>query len=438
MSSEELPKKLGMAMALWEGQFRLALWSVLALTLISGIFLMVYYVPHFGQAFSSVERLNEQVPFGWMMRRIHGAGGSFLIMLLFLHLAKIFYRGDYKVSRPAAWVAGVLAFGSIVWVNFTGFFLPLSQPSFWGTATVLSPLSSIPYGGIFLADFIRGGKELGGVALTRFYSMHIGFSALMLVLLFCHHRWEARGEEAGEKDRIRLKGIFTAWATAALLLVAITFVPQWFSDPLQEAVNPSSNPQGIFLPWYFLFLEETLRFLIKAYPVLSPVMVLSFVVLLLFFPYIDRNPERRMWLRPVSLGLGTAVLVAGLYFSFVGMANARYGEKIVLPDRTLLVSEMRGARVYTEKNCAYCHQIFGRAGRREGPDLSGVKMRKRSPEWLQRFILNPRIYHPGTTMPRYEIPLEDLEALAAYLLSLDPQGGPLKSVERGRFLDLYR
>ena len=234
---------------------------------------------------------------------------------------------------------------------------------------------------------------------------------------------------------MRLEGIFTGWITAALLLAAITFVPDWFSDPLVEAVNPLSNPEGIFLPWYLLFLEETLKFLTRAYPVLSLVTLVFFVVLLFFLPYIDRNPERRILLRPVSLGLGTAVLVAGLYFSFVGIANARYGERIVLPDRTLLVSEMRGARVYLEKNCAYCHQIFGREGRREGPDMSGVILRKRSSEWIQRFILNPRIHQPGTTMPRYEIPLEDLEGLAAYLLSLDPQKQKFQSIERRRFLD---
>ncbi len=438
MGAEESPKKLRMSTVLFEGQFRLALWGVFALTLISGIFLMVYYLPHFGQAFSSVERLNEQVPFGWMMRRVHGAGGSFLVILLFLHLAKIFYRGDYKLGRPAAWVAGVLTFGGLIWANFTGFFLPLSQASFWGTATVLSNLSSIPYIGSFLMGFVRGGKELGGFALTRFYSMHIGFSALALILFFYHDRWEASGPGKGGEGRRLPEGIFTAWITAFLLLAAIAFVPHCFSDPLSEPVNPSSNPQGIFLPWYFLFLEETLRFLNKAYPVLSLLAMISFAFSLLFLPHIDRNPERKIFLRPLSLGLGGAVLVTGLYFSLVGLANARYGEKVVLPERSLLVSEMRGVRVYAEKNCAYCHQIFGREGRREGPDMSGVKLRKRSPEWIQRFVLNPRLYQPGTTMPRYEIPLEDLEALAAYLLSLDPQKENFKTMERKRFLELYQ
>jgi ubiquinol-cytochrome c reductase cytochrome b subunit len=415
--------------------FQYALWGVFTLTLVSGIFLMVYYVPQFGQAFSSVGRLNEQVPFGWMMRRIHGAGGNILLILLFLYLLQGFYRGDYKASRPAAWVFGVFAFGITLWVNFTGFFLPLSQASFWGTATVLSNLSSIPYCGSFLVDFIRGGKELGGTSLMRFYSMHIGFSALVALLLFRRQRMESSGKMTEENECQRFHGISIAWITTAILLASITFVPNWFSDPLQEAANPLANPERIFLPWYFLYLEETLKFLAGAYPLLSLLAIISFVILLFFLPYIDRNPERRILLRPLSLGLAATFLVVVLYFSFLGMANARYGERIILPERTLLVSEIRGAKVYLEKNCAYCHQIFGREGRREGPDVSVIKQRKRSTEWIQHFILNPRIYQPGTTMPRYEISLEDLEALAAYLLSLDPQKERFKAVERKQFID---
>jgi ubiquinol-cytochrome c reductase cytochrome b subunit len=415
--------------------FQYALGGVFTLTLVSGIFLMVYYVPQFGQAFSSVGRLNEQVPFGWMMRRIHGAGGNILLILLFLYLLQGFYRGDYKARRPAAWVLGVFAFGITLWVNFTGFFLPLSQASFWGTATVLSNLSSIPYCGSFLVDFIRGGKELGGTSLMRFYSMHIGFSALVALLLFRRQRMESIGKMTEENECQRFHGISIAWITTAILLASITFVPHWFSDPLQEAANPLANPERIFLPWYFLYLEETLKFLAGAYPLLSLLAIISFVILLFFLPYIDRNPERRILLRPLSLGLAATFLVVVLYFSFLGMANARYGERIILPERTLLVSEIRGAKVYLEKNCAYCHQIFGREGRREGPDVSVIKQRKRSTEWIQHFILNPRIYQPGTTMPRYEISLEDLEALAAYLLSLDPQKERFKAVERKQFID---
>ena len=62
--------------------------------------------------------------------------------------------------------------------------------------------------------------------------------------------------------------------------------------------------------------------------------------------------------------------------------------------------------------------------------MAVVRQRNRSPEWIQRFIGNARLYQPGTTMPKYEIPLEDLEALGAYLLSLYPTQRGFQAVDR--------
>ncbi len=149
----------------------------------------------------------------------------------------------------------------------------------------------------------------------------------------------------------------------------------------------------------------------------------------------DRNPERGLLLRPFVMALCAALLVIGIYFSMTGAANARYGERVLIPYRGLSAIGLRGARVFAEKNCAYCHQVAGKEGRRQGPDMTGVSRRGRSRDWIQRFIYNARLYQPGTVMPRYEIPLEDLEALSLYLLSLDPRKGYLKAVDRGHLLD---
>ena len=414
-----------------------AIWGTLALTIFSGIFMVVYYVPSFAQAFSSVERLNDQVPFGWMVRRLHGAAGNFLLILILLRLLWIFYRGDYKIGPRTAWVIGIFVLFLTIWANGSGFFLVLSQSAFWGTASVLSNLSSIPWIGSFAVDFLRGGKELGGTALSRFYSMHIGFSALVALLLFWlwYQRQKITGKVTEERDAVRFRARLLAAAVAGAILAVVTFAPDWFSDPLQEAANPMVNPDRISPPWYFLFLEEALKFITGAFPAWSLAALISLTLGLVFLPYIDRNSERSLLLRPASLGVGAALLIGFVYFSLLGTANARYGEKIVLPERDLSSSEIRGARVFAEKNCAYCHQVFGYGGRREGPDMAVVKQRLRSPDWVKRFILNARLYQPGTTMPRYDIPLEDLEALSAYLLSLDPTKRTFRAVERKRLID---
>ena len=406
-----------------------ALWGMFALTLFSGIFLLVYYVPTFAQAFSSVQRVNEQIPFGWMIRRVHGAGGAFLLLLFLLHLLRVFSAGDYKNRCGSVWVFEVLLLLAALWVNFTGFFLPLSQGAFWGTASALSALSTLPWAGSSWVEFLRGGRELGGIALTRFLSMHIGAAAMIALLLFAHDRMAAsRGEE--EQRPQRSGNLWALGLISILLFAGMTFQPSWFADPLREAANPTVSPEGISSPWYFLFLQEAFSFCNSSYPILSVIFMGLILILLFGLPYFDRNPEKKLLQRPVCLAVGAALLMGGVYFTLVGMAGAHYGEKVVLPIQNLTPSEVRGAQVYARKNCAYCHQVLGHQGRREGPDMAVVRQRNRSPEWIQRFIGNARLYQPGTTMPKYEIPLEDLEALGAYLLSLYPTQRGFQAVDR--------
>jgi quinol-cytochrome oxidoreductase complex cytochrome b subunit len=406
-----------------------ALWGLFTLTLFSGIFLLVYYVPTFAQAFSSVLRVNEQIPFGWMIRRAHGAGATFLLLFFMLHLLRVFYAGDYKNRRGSLWAFEVLLVFGALWANFTGFFLPLSQGAFWGTASSFSALSTLPWVGSSLVEFLRGGRELGGIALTRFLSMHIGAAAVIALLLFAHDRMAAprRAEEQGLPGRGNL---WVLGLVSILLFAGITFQPSWFADPLREAANPTVSPEGIFSPWYFLFLQEALSFCNSTYPILSVILMGLVLALLVSLPYFDRNPEKKLLQRPVCLAVGAALLMGGVYFTLVGMAGAHYGEKVVLPIQNLTPSEVRGAQVYARKNCAYCHQVLGHQGRREGPDMAVVRQRNRSPEWIQRFIWNARLEQPGTTMPKYEMPLEDLEALGAYLLSLDPTQRGFQAVDR--------
>lgn len=402
--------------------------GIFTLTLFSGLFLAVYYIPTFTQAFSSVERLNEQIPFGWFLRRIHGTGANFSLMLIIASLLRTLYTGEYKSSPRSSWAIGVLLLFLGMMENLTGFVLPLSQSAFWGTVNVLSGLASIPWVGNFLVHLLRGGKELGGTALIRFYSAHIGIAVLMTFLFL-----RAYLKLAMEKTTRWNLLLFVV--VLGLTLTVTTFLPDWFSDPLKEPSNPMVNPEHITPPWYFLFFEEVLRFFTGAYPFWSGVALILSLALLFLLPFVDRSPERKLLLRPMILGLGSASIVILIYFSLLGAANAFYGERVILPAGPVSLSVIRGAQVFAQKNCAYCHQVFGREGRREGPDMTVVNQRHRSPDWIRRYILNARLYQPGTTMPRYEIPLEDLEALSAYLLALDSKKGGLRAVDRKELLD---
>jgi mono/diheme cytochrome c family protein len=264
--------------------------------------------------------------------------------------------------------------------------------------------------------------------------MHLFFGALIAFLLLTHDRGAPLGEEEERADR-SAKNLWTLGWVSILLFGVIPFRPDWFADPLRQAANPTLSVAGINPPWFFVFLQEVLAFVNSAYPVFAWLLCSLALLLLFSLPYFDRNPEKNLLQRPVSLSVGAALLLGIVYFTLVGMAGAHYGEKVVLPENQLTAAEVRGAQVYALKNCAFCHQVLGHQGRREGPDMAVVRQRNRSPEWIQRFILNARLYQPGTTMPKYEIPLEDLEGLSAYLLSLDPTRRLFQTVDREALLN---
>ncbi|MGQ9694124.1 MAG: cytochrome b N-terminal domain-containing protein [Thermodesulfobacteriota bacterium] len=411
------------------------IWPFFVVCLITGIFLLVYYVPTFTQAFSSVRSIEEQIPFGWLMRRLHGVSAGFLLLLTFFHLIKIFYKGNYKNSPRTFWVLKVAVLFSLIFSNFSGYFLPLSQEAFWGTASTLANLTNIPGGGSYLVNFLKGGQELGGVALSRFFSLHIALAAAIGFSLFYLGK---REKEKGTREKPSLTGwtlgiIFVVWG---LFCYFVTWGPAWFVDELREPAQPLLTPRFWPHPWYFWGFPETIPFVSYAYPFLSFSLFWGFIILIFSLPYLDRGPEKDILQRPVALALGSAFLVAVGYFTFLGLSGSKYSDMVVLPSAPQSVAEIRGARIYAEKNCAFCHQINGNYGRREGPDMLVVGERKRSPEWVQRYIWNASLFQPRTTMPRYDLPLSDLEALSAYLLALPREKKNWQVIPRPLFGEL--
>lgn len=413
----------------------ISIFTFFIICLISGLFLLAYYIPTFAQAFSSVLFVEEEVPFGWLMRRLHGVSANLLICFSFFHLLKIFYQGSYKDSTPALWALRVGIFFLIILGNFTGYFLPLSQDAFWGVATVLANFSTFPGIGNFLVDFLRGGKELGGVALNRFLGLHIGITALLAVLLI--FSWPGKFWRNYAEPRNSERQDF--WAMVAVLTIfvwAVFFYHEMFVDHLKEPAQPLLSPRLFSIPWFAWAIKELIPFLNSAFPSLSFILLAGFIFFLFLFPYFDQNPEQKMLNRPIALSLSSVVLVILIYFSLLGMSGIKYAEMIVLSSSPKSLAEIRGARIFAEKNCAFCHQINGQYGRREGPDMLVIGQRKRSPEWVQRVIWNASLYQPGTFMPRYELPLSDLEDLRLYLFSLQENKKNWQVIPREILLEL--
>jgi len=140
---------------------------------ITGIMLTVYYVPSPDHAYDSITYIMNEVQFGWLIRGIHHWGASLLVVVVFIHLLRVFFYGAYKYPREFTWVTGVVLFLVTLGMGFTGYLLPWNQRSFWATMVGTEIVGTAPGVGEFVLRALRGGADLSAVTLARFYSMHI-------------------------------------------------------------------------------------------------------------------------------------------------------------------------------------------------------------------------------------------------------------------------
>lgn len=161
--------------------------AIAVIMLLTGIFLAVYYVPSPDHAYDSVEYIQTQVKLGWLVRGIHHWGGSAIVVMVIIHMLRVYLHGAYRKPRELNWMLGVGLLLIVLGLAFTGYLLPWHQRSYWATSVGTNMISLVPYIGEYLMRIIRGGTEVGAVTLVRFYAFHVGFLPLLGVILLLLH-----------------------------------------------------------------------------------------------------------------------------------------------------------------------------------------------------------------------------------------------------------
>lgn len=154
---------------------------------ITGIMLTVYYVPSPDKAYDSVQYIMNEVQFGWLIRGIHHWGSSLLILVVFIHMLRVFFYGAYKYPREFTWITGVILLLTTLGMGFTGYLLPWNQRAYWATTVGTEIAGTTPFLGNFIMRVLRGGSDLSAVTLARFFSMHVWIiPAIIIVVLGIH------------------------------------------------------------------------------------------------------------------------------------------------------------------------------------------------------------------------------------------------------------
>jgi quinol-cytochrome oxidoreductase complex cytochrome b subunit len=183
--------------------------GVISLTLfisliVSGIYLMFFYVPSPTTAYGNIQFLETQVPFGQFIRNVHRWSAHLMVVAVMAHMAKVFYKGAYKSPREFNWVVGVVLLLLTFFLSFTGYLLPWDQLAYWAITVGTSLAAWVPFIGDEVSQLLLGGNQVSSATLLRFYVLHVALLPTVLVMGIVIHLWRWRKDSTldtgGELD----------------------------------------------------------------------------------------------------------------------------------------------------------------------------------------------------------------------------------------------
>jgi cytochrome b6 len=307
---------------------------------VTGILLLLYYRPSAEEAYESVQFLMAEVQFGWLVRSIHAWSANLMIFALFVHMLSVLLLRAYRPPREITWLSGMALFGLALGLGFTGYLLPWNTLALFATKVGTDIPGAVPVIGDFIRLVLRGGEDVTGATLTRFYGIHVAvLPALTTACLALHvYLVQRHGMSVplgvDQSDRVRkmpflpnfLLRDLIGWLVAVAALVSLA---AFFPTELGEKADPfASAPASIRPEWYFMFMFQTLK-LLPAH-VLGiegeTVGVLAFAaggLLLALVPFLDRaaaRGERNPLFTFLSLAL-IAYMVAFTVYGYTSSAG---------------------------------------------------------------------------------------------------------------------
>jgi cytochrome b6 len=158
----------------------------------TGIPLMLYYHPSVPQAYADMKDLQFVVSAGVFLRNLHRWSAHAMVLLVFAHMCKVFYRGAYRPPREFNWVVGVVLLILTLLLSYTGYLLPWDQLAFWAITVGSNIMSSVPVLGARMRFLMLGGNTVNANALLRFYVLHCVILPLFAVMFIAIHFWRIR------------------------------------------------------------------------------------------------------------------------------------------------------------------------------------------------------------------------------------------------------
>ena len=306
----------------------------------TGILLLLYYRPSAEEAFESIQFLMAEVQFGWLIRSIHSWAANLMILTLFVHLFSVLLLKAYRPPREITWFSGMALLGLALGFGFTGYLLPWNELAYFATKVGTEITSAVPGIGGFAGRLLRGGDEVTGATLTRFYGIHVAILPATAVALLGLHLYLVQRHGMSVPPGVERKGgaarvmpfvpnfllrDIVGWLSALAILAALA---AYFPAELGKKADPFlPAPAGIKPEWYFMFMFQTLKYLPSHILGIEGeiVGILGFGLgglFLLLIPVLDRRTARGEPSR-LFTWIGIAIILFMVLFTVLGyMASA--------------------------------------------------------------------------------------------------------------------
>lgn len=364
--------------------------TVFIVQFVTGIFLGMFYVPSNApvtvdgvtqsEALASLIYLEKSVPLGSFLHGLHHWGASAMIVVVFLHMLRVFFMGSYKYPREMTWLIGVVIFLLTLGFGLTGYFLPWDNKSYWATQVTVKIAGAAPVLGPPLQEILQGGPQLGAATLSRFYSIHVLLLPILMVTMVGLHLFLVikigiSGMPSSKNKDVKSNGYFdvadpkikkqgraffpyiifkdavVAVGVVAVIVLLAIFRPPEHSNPitLNNPISTIVNSDGTSsqLPpqpeWYFLFLFQFLKYFPAEFnfgifsisgEAVGGIIIPTILLLAMFaVPFLDRGPKRNPLNRPITSLVMVAILLAIVTLTVVSYieTNNQYNTKPATP-----------------------------------------------------------------------------------------------------------
>ncbi|MBI4537724.1 MAG: cytochrome b N-terminal domain-containing protein [candidate division NC10 bacterium] len=301
----------------------------------TGILLLLYYRPSAEEAYESVQFIVTEVQFGWLIRSIHSWSANLMMATLMIHLFSVYFTQAYRKPRELTWVTGMILFGIALFFGFSGYLLPWNTLAYFATKVGTDVAGQVPVVGTLITQILRGGEDVTGATLSRFYGIHVAILPLLTTGILGLHLFLVQKQGMSVPLELEHGGRhpeampffpdfflrdLVGWLSALAVLAALAAYFPWELGVKADPFAPA--PAGIRPEWYFMYMFQTLKYLPAKIGPLDGEMVgiLGFNLgglFLLLVPFLDLKAARGEE-NPLFFWIGVGIVAYIVVLSALG------------------------------------------------------------------------------------------------------------------------